>query len=167
MPRRGRPPYAITLAEVQTVIDELSHHELAPRVRERLLMVAARGLGLDVPQIAARSRRSARTVNFWLRRFREEGIHALADGPRSGRPRRATEAYLAALDLAAQRSPQELGLNFDNWTCERLSDYLAGETGVRIAPSWVWVLWVKRHRNADSQQDFNRSALAEGSESAA
>jgi hypothetical protein len=47
MPRRGRPPYAITLAEVQTVIDELSHHELAPRVRERLLMVAARGLGAD------------------------------------------------------------------------------------------------------------------------
>jgi len=41
-------------------------------------------------------------------------------------------------------SPHELDLPFDVWTSPRLSAYLAEQTGVRIAPSWLRTLLKQR-----------------------
>lgn len=118
----------------------LRQRDLPPRVRERLEMVKAAALGQELAAIVRWSGRSARTVRRWLRRFVAGGVAALADAPRTGRPARADAAYRAALAAAVTTPPPDLGLPYDVWTSGRLSAYLAEQTGVRVAPSWLRTL---------------------------
>jgi transposase len=128
-------------AEVEVL---LQRRDLAPRQRERLEMVKAVGLGQDEAAIACWSGRQPRTVRRWLACFTDGGAAALVDGPRSGRPPRADAAYLATLEAALDTAPSTLGLPFDVWTSPRLSAYLARQTGVSIAPSWLRTLLKRR-----------------------
>ncbi len=123
----------------------LRQSTLAPRLRERLEMVKAAGLGADWEAIAAWSGRTPRTVRQWLNRFVAGGIAALADAPRPGRPPAADAAYHAALDDLADRDPRALGLPFDAWTSARLSAYLVEMTGVGITAGWMRIL-LAQHR---------------------
>ena len=139
----------LTMSEISdeqrgTVEGMLRRRDLAPRVRERLEMVKAAGLGGDLKEIARWSGRSPRTIRFWLDRFVTAGVIGLADAPRAGRPARADAAYLAALEQAVETPPRELGLLFDVWTSPRLSAYLTETTGVRIAPGWLRALLSRR-----------------------
>jgi transposase len=118
----------------------LRRRDLAPRLRERLEMVKAVGLGQTVPQIAQWSGRTERTVRYWLRRYAQGGVAALADAPRAGRPAAADAAYRRAAEVALETPPRTLGLPFDVWTSARLSAYLADTTEVRIAPGWLRAL---------------------------
>jgi transposase len=118
----------------------LRRRDLAPRLRERLEMVKAVGLGQTVPQIAQWSGRTERTVRHWLRRYATGGVGGLADAPRAGRPVAADAAYRRAAEAALETPPRTLGLPFDVWTSARLSAYLAETTGVRIAPGWLRAL---------------------------
>ena len=122
----------------------LRRRDLPPRQRERLEMVKAASLGQEVAAIAQWSGRSARTVRHWLQRFADGGPAALVDAPRSGRPVQASGAYLQALDAALSQPPTVVGLPYDVWTSRRLSAYLAQQTGVRIAPSWLRTLLKRR-----------------------
>ena len=133
-------------ASARAVVDPvLRQRALAPRVRERLEMVKAAALGQDLAAIARWSGRSRRTIGHWLGRFVEGGVAALADAPRSGRPPRADAAYQQALEQAMATSPRPLGLGYDHWTSARLSAYLAQQTGVLIAPSWLRSLLKQQH----------------------
>jgi transposase len=123
---------------------ELRRRDLAPRRRERLEMVKGSALGQDEATIAAWSGRSRPRIRYWLDRYAREGIGALGDAPRSGRPPKADAAYLAALDAALATTPREQALLFDLWTSDRLSAYLAERTGVRIAPGWLRALLARR-----------------------
>lgn len=136
------PAAAITVTAEERVAVEtaLRRRDLAPRVRERLEMVKAAALGQDVAGIARWSGRTPETVRHWLGRFRAEGIAALADAPRPGRPPKADAAYLAALEQAVETPPRALGQPFDVWTSARLSAYLTETTGTRIAPGWLRVV---------------------------
>src|ERR687883_949590 len=107
-------------------------------------MVKAVALGYGPEAIATWSGRSVRTVAYWLERFVTSGLAAVADAPRSGRPPRATPAYLAVLEAAVSTPPRALGLAFDVWTSERLSAYLAEQTGIRLSPRWLRVLLARR-----------------------
>jgi transposase len=118
----------------------LRRRDLSPRERERLEMIKAVALGQDQATIAAWSSRSVRTVRRWLARFRREGLAALPDRARSGRPAHADVAYQEALASAVATSPPALGLPFDTWTSARLSAYLAEQTGVQVSPGWLRVL---------------------------
>jgi len=122
----------------------LQQRNLPPRVRGRLEMVKAHLLGQDLATIMAWTGRSARTVRRGLQRFASGGLAALADAPRAGRPPRADEAYLEAMERALDTPPPSLGLPFDVWTSGRLSAYLAETTGVRIAPGWLRALLARR-----------------------
>jgi transposase len=140
MGRVGESIVAISAEERAAVEAELRRTALPARVRERLEMVKAVALGHDLAGSAAWSGRSVRTVRRWLGRFRAGGVAALADAPRAGRPARADAAYLRALEAAVDAGPRAHGLEFDVWTSDRLSAYLAERTGVRIAPSWLRTL---------------------------
>ena len=141
--RRGvRIP--ITAEQAGLVKQALRKRPIAPRLHERLEMVAGAARGQDVAQIARWSGRSERRVQRWLRRFVAGGVAALADAPRRGRHPRADAAYRAALDAAVETAPTALGRPFDVWTSARLSAYLAESTGVRIAPSWLRTLLHRR-----------------------
>ncbi len=136
----------VTEEERRAVDALLRQRELPPRQRERLEMVKAVGLGQEVAAIAQWSGRSVRTVRHWLRRFAAGGPAAVRDAPHSGRPAQADAAYRQALDAALATTPSALGLPYDVWSSARLSAYLADQTGVRIAPSWL--------RTLRTQQDY-------------
>ncbi len=130
----------VTAEQRGQVEAQLRRRDLSARVRERLEMVKAASLGQDVCAISAWSGRTPRTVQRWLGEFADGGIEVLADAPRSGRPARATQAYLEALKEAIETEPRKLGLCFDVWTSERLSAYLMETTGTRVSPGWLRAL---------------------------
>jgi transposase len=140
MVESAEPALVVTADQHVAVMAALRGRDVPPRVRERLEMVKAAALGQDLAAIVRWSGRSARTVRRWLGRFVAGGVAALADAPRSGRPARADAGYRAALEAAVTTPPPALGLPYDVWTSARLGAYLAEQTGVRIAPSWLRTL---------------------------
>ena len=119
----------ITPKQREDVERQLRRTDLTRRMRERLEMVKAAALGDDVERIARWSGRSVETVEHWLARLPRVGWRRWRDASRSGRPVRADEAYLAAMEAALESGPSPLGLAFDVWTSERLSLYLEQQTG--------------------------------------
>jgi transposase len=106
------------------------------RTRAQLILLAAEQ-GLKVPQIAAIVRESEATGLRWRKRYLAEGLEGLHDAPRPGRPSEMTEAYRAALLAAVRRRPRSLGLPFSLWTLQRLVDYLAEHTSIRVSDETV------------------------------
>jgi transposase len=128
---------AITLgalpAQALQELDELYRTTKLARIRTRaqMLLLSAEQ-GLKAAQIAQFVRESERTVQRWLNRYQVEGVPGLRDAPRSGKPGKVTQTYQDKLLESVRRRPRALGLDFSLWTLERLSDYMAQQTGVRI-----------------------------------
>jgi transposase len=119
-------------------LDRLYRTTKVPRLRTRAQMILlAAEQGLKVPQIAAIVRESEATVLRWLKRYLAEGLEGLQDAPRPGRPSELTEAYRMALLAAMRRRPRSLGLPFSLWTLQRLVDYLAEHTRIRVSDETV------------------------------
>ena len=112
----------------------------SPRQQERLEMVKGAYRGDRLAVIASWSGRTVPTAQRWLSVYREGGIDALVDEPRSGRPARADAGYVTALAAAAEADPRTLGQSFDVWTSGRLSAYLVETTGTLVSPGWIRVL---------------------------
>jgi transposase len=120
------------------VLDQLYRTTRDPRLRTRAQMVfLAAEQRLKVPQIAAIVRESEATVLRWLKRYLAEGMEGLQDAPRAGRPSEITAEYRAALLAAVRRRPRSLHLPFSLWTLQRLADYLAERTGLRVSDETV------------------------------
>ena len=119
-------------------LDRFYRTTKVPRLRTRAQMILlAAEQGLKVHQIAVIVRESEATVLRWLKRYLAEGIEGLQDAPRPGRPSELTAAYRAALLAAVRRRPRSLGLPFSLWTLQRLVDYLAEQTGIRVSDETV------------------------------
>src|SRR5258706_7235326 len=77
---------AITAEQRAQVEQLLQRTDLTRRVRERLEMVKAAAVGDGRERIARWSGRSVATVEHWVARLAADGVEALADAPRPGRP---------------------------------------------------------------------------------
>jgi transposase len=125
-------------AEALQELDELYRSTKLARVRTRAQMVLLNAeQGMKATQIAGLVRDSERTVQRWLHRYQAEGVQGLYDAPRSGKPGKVTQAYKDKLLESVRLRPRALGLDFSLWTLERLSDYLAEQTGIRISDEAV------------------------------
>jgi transposase len=119
-------------------LDRLYRTTKTPRLRTRAQMILLSAeQGLKVPQIARIVRESEATVLRWLKRYRAEGLEGLHDAPRPGRPAQITAAYKAELLAAVRRRPRSLHLPFSLWTLQRLADYLAERTELRVSDETV------------------------------
>jgi putative transposase len=87
------------------------------RVRERILAVKIVYDGSSLSKAAKTVGRTKRTVFNWVKRFREGGIEALRDKPRSGRPRKAPREFVAE---KLKLNPRTLGYDVDYWTVKLL-----------------------------------------------
>jgi transposase len=83
-------------------------------VRAQVVLLAARGW--CSARIAAELRCGEDTVRKWRGRFAAEGLDGLEDRPRSGRPRRISEADRAAVVALACQLPAETGVPLSRWT---------------------------------------------------
>lgn len=120
--------------EAYEELDSLYRRAKKPRMRTRSQMIL---LSVDqdmkAPEIAKVVRESERTIERWLRRYQAEGIQGLYDAPRSGNPGKVNQAYEDQLIKSVRCRPRALNLEFSLWTLERLADYMAEQTGIRIS----------------------------------
>lgn len=124
--------------EEHDALKELYQKTKDIRVRTRAQMIL---LSVEqrypAQQIAEIVRESQQTVLRWFKRFQAEGINGLSDAPRSGRPARVTAAYREQVVAAVRQRPRSLGQEYSLWTCQRLADYLAEQTGIRVSPDTI------------------------------
>jgi transposase len=111
------------------IVLETQHAEIQRQLRQRTLragraqrlravLMAAAGLGPTT--IGERLGTSRISVMRWLARFREGGLAALDDRPKSGRPRQYNATRRAKMAAAACRPPRDQ----NRWTVRALAAHL-------------------------------------------
>ena len=124
--------YILTQAE-QTEIEQAIQSEKRAAVRQRATALRMLHLGYQPNQVAEVMQVGLSSLYNWHQRWREGGLTALADRPKSGRRRKTTPAYWQALEQALEQDPTRLGYLFTVWTLERLRDHLAAQTGISLS----------------------------------
>ena len=106
-------------------------HDVRLRARAHIILLAAEQ-HLKAPEIAKLMRCDDQTVRCWLKRYLAEGIKGLADMPRPGPPGKDTDEYREKLLQAVWQRPRSLEQPYSLWTLQRLADYMAEQTGIRM-----------------------------------
>jgi transposase len=108
------------------------------RLRTRAqMMLLATEKQLVAREIAEIVREDEQTVRRWMKRYMAEGIEGLKDAPRPGSPAKVTTEYEAELLRVVRLRPRSMGLEFSLWTLQRLADYMAEKTGIRVTGETV------------------------------
>src|SRR5215210_5964365 len=134
------PPVCLRalMAEERSAVEALARSRTAPARRvERARVVRRASRGETPPAIAAALGLDAETVRRRIRRFNAEGLAALEDHPRCGRPATYSADEVASLIGAALTSPRHLGLPFAAWTLDRLAAYLLEHKGIAMRRSRI------------------------------
>jgi transposase len=129
----------LTATEAEA-LDELYRTTRVVRLRTRAQIVLLAGeQRLTAPAIAPIVREDEETVRRWLKRWLAEGIAGLQDRPMPGGPAKITDAYRERLLAVVRQRPRSLGQPYSLWTLQRLADYLAELTGIRVSYETVRV----------------------------
>ena len=129
-------PVTLTAAERKTLKQRVRGAKTYWRDRLRAQIVLAAAQGRDNARIAARLGVAVDTVRKWRGRFAGRGLPGLEDLPRSGRPRRISEADRAAVVALACQLPAATGVPLSRWTGPELAAELTAQ-GLVSAPMSV------------------------------
>ncbi len=125
-------------AEEAPAVEALARSRTAPARRvERARIVWRASRGETPPAIAEALGLDAETARRRIRRFNAEGLTALDDHHRSGRPATYSADEVAAVIAAALTAPRSLGLPFASWTLDRLAAYLLERKGIAMRRSRI------------------------------
>jgi transposase len=122
------------MVEERAAVQTLAHARTAPAhmvQRAQIIWQASRGESASA--IAARLGLDGETVRKRIHRFNAEGVEALKDRHRSGRP----PTYPPEQTATALVKPETLGLPFAAWTLDRLAAYLHEEKGIAMQRSRI------------------------------
>ena len=123
----------IPTAEELEALETLYRTTRDVRLRTRAQIVLLAGeQRLTAPASAKLVREDDQTVRNWLKRYLAEGIEGLKDRPMPGAPPKVTKAYAEQLLAVVRRRPRSLGQPYSLWTLQRLADYMAEQTGIRV-----------------------------------
>jgi transposase len=117
----------LAAAERKTLKERVRGAKTPYRDRLRAQVVLAAARGRDNARIAADLRVSVATVRKWRGRFVARGLDGLIDLPRSGRPRRISEADRAAAVALACQLPARTGVPLSRWTGPELAAELTAQ----------------------------------------
>jgi transposase len=106
--------------------------EVRLRTRAQIVLLAGEQR-MIAPAIAKIVRENDQTIRNWLKRWMAEGIEGLKDRPMPGPPPKITQEYKEQLLSAVRRRPRSLEQPYSMWTLQRLSDYMAEQTGIRAS----------------------------------
>jgi len=124
--------------EQQVELEELYRKTAVPRVRTRAQMVLLSAeKRLNTEEIVDIVRESSVTVLRWLHRYIAEGIQGLMDAPRAGRSSVLTDEFRKRLLEVVRRRPRSLELEYSMWTLQRLTDFMAEDTGIRVSTETI------------------------------
>jgi transposase len=126
-------------------LDEMYRTTKDVRLQQRVQMILlAAEKQLVAGEIAEIVRKDEQTVRRWLKRYVAEGIEGLKDAPRPGGQMIVTDVYRTKLVATVRRRPRSLGQPYSMWSLQRLADYMAEETGLRVSDETV-----RRHLAAE------------------
>lgn len=122
-------------------IDELdalyqTTRDVRLRTRAQMILLAAEK-GLAASAIGEIVRESEDTVRRWMKRYIAEGMNGLKDMPHPGASPKMTSAYEQDLIRVVRQRPRSLGQEFSMWTLQRLVNYMAEQTGIRLSSECV------------------------------
>lgn len=124
---------ALTTKEVEDLdILYRSTKDVRLRTRAQIILLAGEQR-MTASTIAKIVRIDSETVGNWFKRWQAEGIEGLKDRPMPGCPGKVTPAYKEQAVEAVRRRPRSLGQPYSLWTYQRLADYLAEQTGIRVS----------------------------------
>ncbi len=124
--------------EERAAVAALARSWTAPARRvERARVVRRASRGETPPAIAATLGLNAETVRRRIRRLDAEGLAAVDDYPRPGRPATYSTDEVATVIAAALTGPRRLGLPFASWTLDRLAAYLLEQRGIAMRRSRI------------------------------
>lgn len=125
------PP--LTAKEVED-LDMLYRTTKDVRLRTRAQIILLAGeQQMTVPAITRIVRTDDQTVRNWFKRWTAEGLEGLKDRPMPGGPAKVTKAYKEQVLTAVRCRPRTLGQPYSMWTYQRLADYMAEQTGIRVS----------------------------------
>lgn len=131
-----RPPIRLPELSPEAIaeLDQLyrTTHDVRLRMRAQIILLAAEQ-GMRAPAIAKVVRSDEETVRSWLKRYLAEGAAGLADAPRPGAVPKVTPEYRELLLKVVRQRPRSLGQAYSLWTLQRLADYMAEQTGIRVS----------------------------------
>ena len=123
---------ALRIADSATVVlglqDEIRRSEES-RYDHRLHGVLLVAQGLTCPEVAGLLGDAPRSVQYWVRRFEEEGLAGLQEGERSGRPNRLSPRQLAEVDAVLRKSPRAVGMGGNLWDGKTLAAWIERQHG--------------------------------------
>ena len=126
--------YALT-ADALLVVRRAIGHDKRPEIRQRATALHMLHQGTKPQDVADTLVVSLFSIYKWHARWREGGLDALANQPKSGAPRKAGEAYWQRVGEVVEQEPSEFGYDFTVWTAERLIAHMAAETGIELSVS--------------------------------
>lgn len=123
---------ALRIADAATVVlglqDEIRRSEES-RYDHRLHGVLLVAQGLTCPEVSSLLGDAPRSVEYWVKRFEEDGLAGLQEGERSGRPRRLSAKQLGEIDAILRKSPRQVGLGGNLWDGKTLSAWIERQYG--------------------------------------
>jgi transposase len=111
--------------------DEIRRSEQA-RYDHRLHGVLLVAQGLTCPQVATLLGDAPRTVQYWIKRFEQDGLSGLADEQRPGRPSSLSERQVEGIDRALRQTPRAHGLGENLWDGKTLAAFIEKQYRVRL-----------------------------------
>ena len=159
--------YTLTECEHSIVRGAITRDK-RPEVRHRAMALQLLHQGIKPQAVADTLAVSLGSIYHWHARWREGGLDALANQPKSGAPPKADEAYWQRVGDVVEQEPRVFGYDFTVWTAERLIAHMATETGIELSVNRFRVVMRERgyvHRrpkhDLKSLQDPEARATAE------
>lgn len=124
-------------------IERLVHARSTPvgkLKRAQIIWLASQGE--PAPEIAHQLGVGADMVRLRLKRFNAQGLSALEEAPRSGRPATYTPEEVSIVIQTALSKPQEVGEDYAMWTLDRLVEHLERVRGIRMKRSRISELFI-------------------------
>ena len=70
---------------------------------------------LACPEVARLLCDAPRSVEYWVHRYKQEGLGGLTEGVRSGRPGRLNEKQIQEINRVLRAKPGDAGMRVDLW----------------------------------------------------
>ena len=124
------------LSEAQlTVVRCAMKRDKRAEIRQRATALYLLHQGMKPQAVADTLAVSLGSIHKWHARWRQGGLDAMANQPKSGAPPKADEAYWQRVDEVLAQEPPTWGYAFTVWTAERLIAHMTTETGIELSVS--------------------------------
>ena len=103
-------------------------------IKDRTRIIQLSSDGNKVKQISQQLKFHRPKIEMIIKKFNEAGLKIFHRGKSTGKPRRITKEQRALILQWLNTHPEKLGLHFNNWSHNKLSDYAKAQ-GVIVSSS--------------------------------